>query len=112
MNKPADIARKRLDKRARQHRALASGVTPKELRKTPSQKRSESARKKYLKKAGISTAPVVPGDCFGCPKEPCGKTVNTCEERAMVHPCLKCGQKVRHRIDAVKVWERCPVCRS
>jgi hypothetical protein len=78
---PADLARSRLVKRAKQQVALTSGITPKALHKTPSQRRSESGRKKLLKKAGISTEVQVPGDCFNCPKEPCGKAVDTCEER-------------------------------
>lgn len=111
--KPADIARKRLAKRASDHIALANKVVPKHLQKTPSQKRSESGRKKFDKRAGIK-APEPPQDCYGCEKDVAGRTcnLNTCSERAMVHRCLKCGLKVRHRIVIGKPWEYCVSCRS
>jgi len=112
MTIPSELSRKRLDKRAQEQIALINNQVPERLRKTPSQKKSESGRKKFLKRAGIAADPPIPCDCFGCSKEPCGKTLNECEERAMVHRCWKCGVKVRHRIDPVKVWEYCPVCRS
>jgi hypothetical protein len=104
--------RKKLHKRARQQIALTSGVTPKELLKSPSQKKSERGRMKELKRAGVTAAPPIPEDCFGCSKEPCGMKINNCSERAMVHRCLQCGQMWRHRIDPMKVWERCPICRG
>ena len=83
-------------------------------KKTPSQKKSESMRKKLLKRAGMkSVAPVQGGcDCHTCPKQPCGQTTDTCSERTMVHPCLKCGVKVRHYIDPNVPWEYCPPCKA
>lgn len=109
---PSDLARARLSKRAQEQVALSNNITPKRLLKSPSQKKSERAKAKELKRAGVSAVAPVPCDCFNCPKEPCGNTLNDCEERAMVHRCLKCGNKVRHRIVVGSPWELCPICRS
>ena len=108
---PSELARARITKRAREHVALASHIVPKRLQKTPSQKRSESGRKKFDKRAGVK-APEPPQDCYGCEKDVSGKTcnLNTCSERAMVHRCLKCGLKVRHRIVEGNPWEYCVGC--
>jgi hypothetical protein len=109
---PADLLRARLSKRAQEQVALSNNITPKRLLKSPSQRRSEAAKKKELKRAGVSAVAPVPCDCYGCPKEPCGKTLNGCEERAMVHRCARCGNKWRHRIVIGTPWEFCPLCRS
>jgi hypothetical protein len=108
-----DQLRKKLAKRAKQQIALISGVTPKELLRSPSEKRSIQARKKFAKRGGVKEAEP-PQDCYGCEKDVVGKTcnLNTCEERAMVHRCLICGQKVRHRIVAGNPWLHCPSCRG
>jgi len=99
-----DYLRKKLAKRAE------NWNTPK---KPPSQTRSENARKRELARAGVkSTPPDVGEDCHECPRYPCGKTINTCNERSMVHRCLKCGVKVRHRIQEGKPWLYCPVCKA
>ena len=84
--KPADLARERLAKRDREQLALVNKIVPKSLQKTPSQRRSEAGRKKYLKRAGVHE-PEPPQDCVGCEKDLPGKTcnINTCAERAMVH---------------------------
>jgi hypothetical protein len=112
--KPADIAKARLIKRARQHLALVSGITPKTMRKTPSQKHSEAGRKKYLKRAGIKDASgieTVGSDCRGCTKD-CRyeNDLEICTERSLVLRCRKCGQKVRFRVINGVAWELCPVC--
>jgi len=65
--KPSDLARERLAKRAQEQLALVNKIVPKSLQKTPSQKRSEAGRKKYLKRAGVHE-PEPPQDCFGCEK--------------------------------------------
>ena len=108
-----DQLRKRLAKRAKQQIALISGVTPKELLRSPSEKRSIRAREKFARRGGAKEAEP-PQDCYGCEKDVVGKTcnLNTCEERAMVHRCLICGSRVRHRISATAVWTVCPSCRS
>ena len=107
-----DILRKKLAKRARQAISLASGITPKELIKSPSQKRSESIRKKDMKRAGIKEVLVkVPSDCRDC-KKSCtfSYDLNLCPERSMVVRCQQCGQKIRIRIIPGVAWERCPIC--
>jgi hypothetical protein len=111
--KPSDIARERLAKRAQEQLALVNKIVPKSLQKTPSQRRSEAGRKKYLKRAGVHE-PEPPHDCFGCEKDVPGKTcnLNTCQERAMVHRCLICGMRVRHRIVVGNPWLHCPSCRG
>lgn len=111
--KPAELLREKLAKRAQDQLALVNKITPKRLQKTPSQKRSESGRKKFDKRAGVK-APEPPHDCYGCEKDVPGKTcnLNTCAERAMVHRCLRCGLRVRHRIVEGKPWEYCVSCRS
>lgn len=112
--KPADLARKRLAKRASDHIALANKITPKHLQKTPSQKKSEAGRKKFLKRAGIEDAAgveTIQSDCRGCTKD-CrfGNDLDICPERSLVLRCLKCGQKVRFRVITGVAWEYCPVC--
>lgn len=114
--KPADLARERLDKRAQEQLALVNKITPKRLQKTPSQRKSEAGRKKYLKRAGIKTAAGVeipPSDCRDCTKE-CkyDHDLDICPERSLVLRCRKCGQRVRFRVINGIAWELCPVCRS
>lgn len=104
--------RKKLSKRAKQQIALTSGVTPKELQKTPSQKRSESGRRKLLKRAGVQEdIKTFPSDCRGCVKE-CkyDHDLERCPEMSLVLRCRICGQKVRFRIIHGVAWEYCPVC--
>ena len=85
-------------------------LTPSQT-KTPSQRKSENARRKDAARAGVKfVQDHYPCDCWKCPSEPCGKTLEQCGERSMVHRCKKCGAKVRHRIDPVEPWEYCPVC--
>lgn len=113
MTTPADLARKRLDKRAQEQLSLINKITPKRLLKSPSQKRSEAGRKKELKRGGIKGVCGVedyPDDCHGCPeKKGCGKLLEMCGKPFAVHKCLGCGIRVRHRVSGV-VWEYCPVC--
>ena len=111
--KPSELARARIAKRTRDHIALINKTTPKSMLKSPSQRKSEAGRKKYDKRAGVKT-PEPPQDCYGCEQDVPGKacSINTCSERAMVHRCLKCGLKVRHRIVIGKPWEYCVSCRS
>lgn len=114
--KPADLARKRIAKRASDHVALANKVVPKSMLKSPSQRKSEAGRKKYLKRAGIKTAAgaeIPPSDCRDCTKE-CkyDHDLDICPERSLVLRCRKCGQRVRFRVINGVAWELCPVCRS
>lgn len=112
--KPADLARDRLNSRTRRVLIQAGkkiGKLTDSEKKTPSQRRSEAARKKDAKRAGVKVIDSTTGeDCHNCPKYPCGKTVKSCGEKSMVHRCLKCGQRVLHRIDPNVPWELCVVC--
>lgn len=107
-----DALRKKLNKRAKQQIALSNGVTPKELQKSPSQKKSERAKMKEMKRSGIKQVePDPPSDCRGCGKD-CkyDQNLNICPERSLVVRCKQCGQKVRIRIINGVGWEFCPVC--
>jgi hypothetical protein len=105
--------RKKLEKRAREQIALTAGVIPKSLQKTPSQTRSENIRRKDAKRAGVKFIQTnYPCDCHGCPKEPCGQTLEQCSEKSMVHQCTKCGQRVRHRVQEGTPWMYCPPCKE
>lgn len=112
--KPSELARDRLNNRTRRTLIKAGkkiGRLTDSEKKPPSQRRSESAKKKDLKRAGVKAIDAATGeDCHNCPKYPCGKTVKSCGERSMVHRCLKCGTKVLHRIDPAVPWEYCPIC--
>jgi hypothetical protein len=112
---PADLARERLTKRDMEQLALVNKITPKSLQKTPSQRRSESGRKKYLKRAGksgVAGTENVPDDCNHCPEKslPCPKLLEFCGKKHMILRCGKCKQRVRVRVDPEHVWELCPVC--
>lgn len=110
--------RKKFAKRARQQIALQSGVVPKELRKSPSEKKSERGQAKFLKRAGITKEndiKVYPSDCRNCSKETnCQYEHNLekCPERSLVLRCKQCGQKVRFRVITGVAWEVCPVCQT
>lgn len=86
------------------------GNLTKAQKKTPSQRKSEAMKKRLSR--GTVEIKDLPEDCFECKKYPCGKKIAQCEEPSIVHRCLKCGVKVRHRNEPGKVWEYCPVCRS
>ena len=110
--KPSELARAKLTRRAKEMIALSNNTVPKRLQKTPSQKRSEAIRKRYLNRAGVQEIKVeIPEDCHGCQKYPCGIKLEACHERSMVHRCLGCGLKVRHRIVPGDPWMYCPVCK-
>lgn len=79
-------------------------------KKTPSQRKSENLKKRLSR--GVVELTDLPEDCFGCSKYPCGKKLVQCEERSIIHRCMKCGVKVRHRIQEDAAWELCPVCWS
>lgn len=109
--KPADIARARLDKRTRNHIALVNKTVPKSMQKTPSQRRSESGRKKLLKKAGVKTVRNEMDDCTGCPKNPCGKKILACMEPTTRYVCDHCGAfVVCYRTEPRPKY--CPICRE
>jgi hypothetical protein len=110
---PADLARSRLDKRAQEQVALSNNITPKRLLKSPSQKKSERAKAKELKRAGVANAPEVrpPEDCRNCPKEPCGSSLSKCGVIAITGRCSKCGGKYLRRSIANEVFV-CKVCRG
>ena len=114
--KPAELARARLAKRTRDHIALINKTTPKSMLKSPSQKKSERAKAKELKRAGVKIAPApVPSDCRNCPSDPfCryNRDLSRCPENSMVVRCSKCGQKVRIRLVLGEPWEMCPVCQE
>lgn len=112
---PADTLRKKLNNRTRITLIKAGkpiGRLTDAQKKTPSQKKSESAKKKEMRRAGVKSLPVGGCDCHTCPKQPCGKTTHSCEERTMVHKCRKCGAGVRHYIDPDTPWLYCPPCKA
>jgi hypothetical protein len=53
--KPSELARAKLTRRAKEIITLSNNTVPKRLQKTPSQKRSEAMRKRYLNRAGCIT---------------------------------------------------------
>lgn len=114
--KPHQLARKRLAKRTADQISIINKITPKSMLKSPSQKRSERERKKYLKRAGIERevhTEVIPSDCRGC-TDACrfGNDLNICQKKSLIVRCGKCGQKVRVRVVDGEDWSRCPVCAS
>lgn len=116
MTSPSESLRKHLQSRATKT-LIQAGVRIGRLsdsqKKSPSQKRSESIRKKHANRAGVKyNAPDIKDDCHTCKNYPCGKTVSTCSERSVVNRCLQCGQKVRHYIDPDCQWKYCPVCKE
>lgn len=118
--KPDDLARERLTKRTRRTLILSGariGKLSDSEKKTPSQKRSENGKAKELKRSGVKNIAGVediPDDCFDCPEKAnrCGKMLEMCGKRHLVLRCKKCGIRVRARIDAVRVWTLCPICRG
>lgn len=111
---PAQLLREKLAKRSRKAMIEAGNkigrLTPSQ-KITPSQRKSENAKRRDAKRAGTKHIAVhYPCDCWKCQKEPCGKSLEQCEEKSMVHRCKKCGQSVRHRVDANVPWESCPGC--
>lgn len=98
---PEDL-RKKLAARAK--RALSKAIVA-----SPSERKSERLRKKLNR--GKPDIRELPEDCRDCPKEPCGKTINTCGEKMVVDRCRKCGIKARYRFMFGELY-LCPVCRS
>jgi hypothetical protein len=98
-----DNLRKKLAARAK--RALSKAIIA-----SPSEKKSERLRKKLNR--GLSDTRELPEDCRECSKNPCGKTINTCEEKMMIGRCQHCGVKVRYRFIFGEFVYLCPVCRS
>jgi hypothetical protein len=117
-SKPDDAHRKHLTIRAKDHIALVNKIVPDHLLKTPSQKRSESAKKRERKRAGKyedscrAAAADLLFDCYTCPKSPCGTPPEQCDEQMLLERCNKCGQPVRHFIDVDFKWIYCQVCRD
>lgn len=104
--------RKKFSKRAQEQTALTSGITPKSLLKSPSEKKSERGRKKLMSRDGYKP-PERPMeyDCRGCYKKPsCELTPMTCTERTMTHRCQKCGQLVTYRFIPNVPWLYCERC--
>jgi hypothetical protein len=119
--KPSDTHRSTLMHRATKMLAQAGKpihrLTDAE-KKSPSQKKSENARKRDLQRAekqhpATAQENQVLYDCFTCPKHPCyGNSLRTCGEPTLTRQCKQCGQKIIYRIDPNKKWEYCLVCRS
>ncbi len=109
--KPSELAREYLAKRTRDHIALINKTTPKSMLKSPSQKRSEAGRKKYLKRAGVKAERRIMEDCTDCPKNPCGKKILACGEPGTRYECQQCGVMVicYHTEPRPKY---CPICRE
>ena len=106
-----DTLRERLEKRARDHIALANNVVPEHLQKTPSEKKSLALKRK-LSRGVVNVKEVVAEDCRGCVRYPCGHDLSHCDLRSLVKRCEGCGQKVRYRVIPDVDWERCPVCEA
>jgi hypothetical protein len=111
--------RKKLAKRGQQQVALTSGITPKELRQSPSTRSAERKKKKYITRAvkeGFSVESLkapVPSDCRDCVET--GKCLynhdlNKCPMQSRIFRCNDCGQKVMVRMILGKVWKYCPIC--
>lgn len=96
-----DLLRARLAKRAENWNTV---------KKPPSQKKSETLRKKLAR--GVDIDQPVGDDCRDCPDHPCGKTLNSCERPSRVRRCPRCGVKVRYRIIDGDEWMECPSCRE
>lgn len=114
--KPSDIARKKLMSRTNRTMILSGvkvGKLPESAKKSPSQRKSESARKKFAKRAGLQNVQnVYPSDCRDC-DEKCGydRNLEKCYRHSLVLQCDKCGKKVRVRIIPGEDWRLCPSCR-
>lgn len=103
--------RERSTRRAKDHIALANNKVPDHLVKSPSQKKSESLRKK-LARGVKDPRDSAMDDCRGCTRYPCGHGLSTCDLMSLVKRCGKCGQKVRYRVIAGVDWKYCPSCRE
>lgn len=81
-------------------------------KKTPSQKKSESARKKDLKRAGLTIVATGTLDCHTCHKRAAGCVLkpDECKERTIVEKCKGCHAWVRHYVDNANPWVLCPAC--
>jgi hypothetical protein len=100
--KPDELLKKRLGSRGEKNMAAKK-------RPSPSQKKSESLRKKLNR--GADVKPPVRYDCNRCPKEPCGKTVGECEVPHRSLRCKQCGAMYVFRFDLANIFEYCTPCR-
>jgi len=110
-----DPLRSKLSRRTETNIALINHKIPTNLLKSPSQKRSESMRKKLNRGVVDPTLATVKDDCNNCPDEltcPHEHNLNICPKVSRINRCKKCGQKVRYRFVEGEVWEYCPVCRE
>ena len=116
--KADDRLRKNLTKRAKEHIALVNKIVPDRLLKSPSQKKSEAAKKKEARRAEAheascsKAAATLMFDCYTCPKQPCGSLPEICDAPMILERCGKCGQPVRHYVDANLKWDVCQMCRK
>ena len=117
--KPSDLARDRLNARTRKTLIQAGkqiGKLTDSQKKTPSQLKSERARKKDLKRAGLEKPSVVPPviDCRGCTDSPCAYNgdLTRCHHHSVIHRCKGCGQRVHYRWIEGEPFELCEVCLS
>ncbi len=101
---------KKLQKRAETTRALISGVTPKTMVKSPSEKHSESLRKKLMR--GRKPELEYQFDCNGCTECRGGHFLRTCQKPRRIEPCRNCGRLTMYRIDETKTFDQCPQCRT
>ena len=77
-------------------------------KRTPSEIKSERMRKKLARGQPVVTARQT--DCQDCPKHPCGRTLEVCEEISREERCAQCGVKVLFRyIPGQKYY--CPICK-
>ena len=116
--KADNALRKKIIRRAKEHISLANMVTPDRLLKSPSQKKSENARKRETRRAESYSASCVKAasdlifDCYTCPKFPCDTVPEACDESMVLERCGGCGKPVRHYLDIEFKWVKCEKCRD
>jgi len=100
MSFPSETLRKSLE--ARSKRAME-----KKKEASPSERKSASLKKKLAR--GTPIVELLKDDCRDCPKYPCGKNLQDCEEKSVVDRCNQCGLKVRFRFVFGEPYY-CPIC--
>lgn len=103
MTTPSDNLRKALKSRA--IKTLSTKVIT-----SPSERKSKRMRDKLNR--GQPDARELSEDCRGCEKDPCGKSLNVCDEKQVVGRCGNCGIKVRYRFIFGEFNYKCPICRA
>jgi hypothetical protein len=89
---------------------VASKPLSSSQRKTPSERRSESFRKRL--RHGAADPKWLDCDCRGCVDKPlCKKKIQFCGKYQWnVGKCCLCGKNVAYRWIDDKAWDRCTIC--